>query len=515
MIRNLTQQGAVSADADVLVIGAGTVGLVIAAELAKAGLKVICLESGAEHQDADEHPLNEVVQTRSVYSGAAHGRFRCLGGSSTRWGGALIPFLEGDLKRRAWPIEHSEILSHLPAVERLFGLQAGSYETSDVLGATASDYVARLAKWPPFAKRNVANLFAAEIASEAGPSIWLNATATDFEVENGRLISVTGRASSGSSITVRAQEIVLAAGAIETTRLLLLMDRQNGGAACAPDDQIGRYFHDHLSVAIGELKDADLRSLNRLIGFRFEAGGTMRNLRFELANESPFRETVPPHFVHIGFDKETTGGFDALRDAFRAVQRRRLPNINTLLRLVRGAPWLFKAVWWRFIEKRLLFPEGARLHVHMVIEQAPRPDNRISLSATRTDVFGQPLAEIDWSISEIDIAALRRAGDAFQKSWDQSPLSRLARFVRRPDEDAERDLSKGGGIYHPTGSTRMGDEPAKAVVDRNLNLFRIPNITVLSTSVLPNGGGANPTLMLLLLAQRSVQRLKKVFKVTE
>jgi choline dehydrogenase-like flavoprotein len=40
-----------------------------------------------------------------------------------------------------------------------------------------------------------------------------------------------------------------------------------------------------------------------------------------------------------------------------------------------------------------------------------------------------------------------------------------------------------------------------------LRPFRLRNTTVLSTSVLPNGGGANPTMMLMLLAFRCIDRL--------
>ena len=46
---------------DVLVIGGGTVGLLLATRLAAAGRHVVVAESGGMSQSGETHPLNEVV----------------------------------------------------------------------------------------------------------------------------------------------------------------------------------------------------------------------------------------------------------------------------------------------------------------------------------------------------------------------------------------------------------------------------------------------------------------------
>src|SRR5580704_9439507 len=92
------------------------------------------MESGGREQATETHPLNHVIQLGDAYSGAAYGRFRCLGGTSTRWGGALIPFVEHDLRARpylglsAFPVGMEAIRPYLVEVESLFGLDPGSYE---------------------------------------------------------------------------------------------------------------------------------------------------------------------------------------------------------------------------------------------------------------------------------------------------------------------------------------------------------------------------------------------------
>jgi choline dehydrogenase-like flavoprotein len=143
----------------------------------------------------------------------------------------------------------------------------------------------------------------------------------------------------------------------------------------------------------------------------------------------------------------------------------------------------------------------------MVIEQAPRPENRITLAKNTLDAFGNPLAQIEWSVSDEDIKNLHIAVDTFEKTWNSSKLAKMARFARRPGDELARELVRGGGIYHPGGTTRMSTSANSGVVDEHLRVFGLANLRVVSTSVLPTGGGGNPTMMLLMLGLRCVDDL--------
>src|SRR6266404_9197065 len=128
MIHDLLGLGERDLRTDFLIIGAGTAGLPTSVLLSRdRRLKVVCLVSGGRHQDQERHPLNDVVQVSSFYRGAEDGRFRCLGGTSTRWGGALIPFQAADIDPAVWPISFEDLKAFIPEVESLFGLEAGPY----------------------------------------------------------------------------------------------------------------------------------------------------------------------------------------------------------------------------------------------------------------------------------------------------------------------------------------------------------------------------------------------------
>lgn len=507
MIHDLVGQGDLSRSCDVLVIGGGTAGLVIANFLARSGVSTICLESGGLQQAEESHPLNEVVQTGTPYAGAERGRFRCLGGTSTRWGGALIPFAAADLDAARWPLSMNDLAVWVQEVEKVFKLTPGPYE-DDLLQDGTDTFCSRQAKWPAFKNRNVFNLLFNETSSERGPTIWLNATAEKFSVDGGELREVCAKAPDGSSLTIRAKDVVLAAGAIESTRILLLIDKQNGNLVSEASPSLGKYFHDHLSCTVAKLEVTDRRALNRMVGFRFESAGTMRNVRFELKNTAKVRGGVVPCFAHVAFE-DAGGPFGALRDCYRALQQRTFPSPALLGRLASGTPWLARAVWWRFVEKRLLYPSDAAIQVVMVIEQNPVPENRITLSPDRVDRFGQPLAQINWSVTEIDRENMRRAINAFERSWSFSALSKVAKFTRMPAAQIDSALSQDGGIFHPGGSTRMAHTARDGVVDKDLRVFSIRNLRVVATSVLPTGGGANPTMMLLALALRCVADISR------
>ena len=134
MITDLTQgaETRLKAETDVLIVGAGIAGILLGIRLRQAGVGVTILESGGSSQSDEAHPLNRTIQLGQPYHGASNGRFRCLGGTSTRWGGALIPFARSDLLPRdyldltGFPVEPDELDADVPELEKIFGVDDGS-----------------------------------------------------------------------------------------------------------------------------------------------------------------------------------------------------------------------------------------------------------------------------------------------------------------------------------------------------------------------------------------------------
>ncbi|MFC3200259.1 GMC oxidoreductase [Alteromonas oceani] len=505
MITHIEKENGSVIECDIAIIGAGTVGLPVSVQIAQnSDLKIVCVESGDEHQNQDKHPLNKVNHIDKYYDGAENGRFRCLGGTSSRWGGALIPFQAADLNDSEWPISLSELEPYIPQLEEMFDLEKGEYTDSYFPYDLKSNHVNRLAKWPAFKKRNVANIFKPKAQKQENLNVYLGATVVGIKNIGDKKVLLTVLAESGKKVELFAKEVIIAAGAIETTRLALLIQLQNDNVN---NPNIGKYFSDHLSVSVGEIIPKAKTELNKIIGFRFTSGGGMRNIRFELANNSSKRKCLLPNFTHVGFETNSLGGFDYLREILQDVQKRKFPTLASFIGLLKHSPWFIRAVWWKFYHKRLLFPQNCKLIVHTVVEQHPIEKNRITLSDSEKDLHGSPIANIRWQISQDDINQIIDAAELFKETWNNCGLKELGEYKRFPIQMITSEVENSGGIFHPTSSTKMGHDETSGVVDKDLKMFGAPNIRLLSTSVLPTGGGANPTMMLLLLGQRLVSQL--------
>ena len=345
MIVDLHNSDNTTEDCDVLVIGGGTAGLLLTAQLHEKGHKVVCVESGGYAQATETHELNTVIQRGSTYEGAALGRFRCLGGTSTRWGGAMIPFLDIDLEQGEWPIGMNNLKEFIPRLEKIFNLFDGSFDGSS-FSCQNKNFITREAKWPPFKKRNVYRLFKGLLNAKNGPRVYINATVTHFNVSSESLDVVSAQAKNGIKLIIKAKKIIIASGCIESTRLLLLLNKQNPSSGSIKSSSLGEGFHDHLSCVVADLEVKDRKKLNRLVGLEFSKNGGMKNIRFEMNSNSEFRKIIPPCFFHVSFD-QSNGQFYALRAILRSLQKMSFPAINDVLTLLKGLPWLVKALYWK------------------------------------------------------------------------------------------------------------------------------------------------------------------------
>ena len=508
-------------ETDVLIVGAGIAGLVLADRLRRKNVRVTILESGGRDPSTDGDPLNQVIQLGDPYTGATQGRSRCLGGTSTMWGGALLPFLTNDLAARpylglpAFPVRMEELAPYLPEVDKLFGLDSGSYEEEFVRQIGASrrvptgddDFQVRFAKWPPFKNRNLALLLSKMLADDADLEVSVNSTVTEFEMsEGGRVTLVTARHESGRSVTVGAKRIVICAGAIETTRLLLLLDRQHESRIFQECEALGRYFYDHISLPVAEIEPRDVNRLNRMAGFRF-VGSTMRSLRFELTPRAQSSEGVGSAFGHISFRTTGSTGFDALRQFMRFQQRTGRIELCQLLSVVSELPYFVRVGFWRAFHRQLLWPRPAVYELHVVAEQLPKASNRVTLSVQR-DVLGLPVAAIDWRVTSEDWRTFAVFGKRFDSFWTRRGLQAIGtlKWLNQANEGSGAPASQ-TDVYHPGGSTRMGADPRTSVLDPNLKVFGISNLWTASTAAFPSGGGANPTLTLILFVMRLADHL--------
>src|ERR1700743_3446151 len=74
------------------VVGGGSAGLLLATRLAERGGEVLLLEAGGLELEERSQSLYDAKMGGDRHAGTTEGRYRTFGGSSTRWGGQLLPY---------------------------------------------------------------------------------------------------------------------------------------------------------------------------------------------------------------------------------------------------------------------------------------------------------------------------------------------------------------------------------------------------------------------------------------
>jgi choline dehydrogenase-like flavoprotein len=496
---------------DVCVIGAGAGGLYAASRLAEEGFRVVVIEAGGQICRSGAESGFDVAFLNERYVAAIDGRAFGVGGTTSKWGGLLIPHTKFDLRDSGHPFTEtwSKIVAAVadasPAVlGRLGHHPMEDFTTAALhqLGRVAKDLEKgglepKAALHLPPRKKNFAFLLKRR---RAQIRLLLNATARVgvFEAQGtpARLRAVRAVARNGNTVNVVAKRFVLAAGAIESARILLEAKEANPELPIPQCAAIGEFLSDHLSTTIAEVAPEKIAGAVAFLPFFSQ--GRMRSLRLidKLAPSGS-----PRAFAHFGFTTQSPG-FAVAREMIAAVQARRLPRLRQLVSGRAGLE-LMKLAAGKYMRSTLYRPRDLRIHLQLDVEQAPRRANRIALN-DQVDADGRRGVSIDWAVGDDDVANVRLLGRRMIGILDSS-CPYLAPLL--PVESVGNALRL-REAYHPVGTCRMGTDP-EAVVDLDLKVYGLSNLWVVSTGVLPSAGTANPTFTMLCLAERLVGHMSR------
>ena len=183
---------------------------------------------------------------------------------------------------------------------------------------------------------------------------------------------------------------------------------------------------------------------------------------------------------------------------------------NSILGAPRGAADIYKILRDRFIKKPkkpgfLVANRGGRYALHYHAEQVPNAESRITLG-TASDAYGVPRAVIDLRFVSQDVESVIDSHRLLDEALRANGIGRLE--YRYPAEQLrDKVFAHAADGYHQVGTTRMGDDPATSVVDRDLKVHGVENLWVASSSVFPTTGQANSTLLAVTFGMRLVEKL--------
>jgi choline dehydrogenase-like flavoprotein len=503
-------------EVDLVIVGAGAGGSVLAQRLARQGWRIVILEAGPFwHPDedwvSDEAGSHHLYWTQKRIIGGAdpielgkNNSGRGVGGSMVHYAGYTPRFHPSDFATKSvdgvgadWPIAYDDLLPHYERVEAELPVAGQDWpwghphryphSPHPVSGAAAvlREGARRCGIEMRVGPVGIVNgtfgnrphciyrgycLQGCKVNAKASPYVTHlpDALAHGVEIRADRMAlrveidDATGSARGvvyadgpgGPLRLQRARFVAVAGYSIETPRLLLAStSRRFPHGVGNGEDQVGRYV--------------------MVQGATQTAGRWRQELRMYKA---PPPEISSEQFYETDPDRGFARGF----------------SIQTVSPLPIG--WaehvLADGHWGRALREYMRdYNHWATIGV--LNELLPHPDNRVTL-ADETDPFGQPVARMDYTLSDNDKANM---------AWSTTVITEILQA------GGAQDVLTIQRFAHLIGGARMGSSPVDSVVDANQRSWAVPNLFVSDGSVCPTQGAANPALTIMALASRLGERM--------
>ena len=506
-------------ETDLCIVGAGAAGITLARELANHSIRVCLLESGTTDLDPANQDLNDGSNIGLRYYSLVSSRLRMFGGTTNHWAGESRPLDTLDFEARSWmphsgwPIARSDLEPFYVRAQTICKLGAFDYRperwpsrTTPTLEINDPRVITTVFQRNPPVRFGPA--YKGDLKAARNLRCFSNANVVDLEEDESR--NAIGRVRvatlSGNQFWVRARRFVLALGAIETTRLLLLSSVGKRRGYGRGKDPVGKFFAEHPYTEIGILKPSKPWVARQLIDRateRVDGVGIVRGYTFK---ENVLRSQKLPNFqVFLGEIEPVKKA--SLRHLFSSLKRGQLPDrLGDNLGRVMGN---FDEVSWNPADFAAPHRGGVSplLRVSATFEPVPDPESRVVL-LKRKDALGQPRVGLQWRVDPAQKASLRRIAKTTAAAFAASGLGRMRMSL---DEDDTRWQETPMGSWHQMGTTRMHEDPQQGVVDSNCRVHGLSNLFIASGSVFPTAGYANPTLTIVALAVRMADHLKAEF----
>lgn len=532
----------VDIQADVIVVGSGVAGALLAAKVAEAGIKVAIIEAGAKVDRAEatqrywdalikvpecpypptpqaEHPISN--DPDYWYRQTGPDKFKStyvkvVGGTTWHWLGTCLRHVPADFRLKSlygrgvdWPISYDDLEPFYGQAENEIGVAGDSYEP---LGSPRST---------PYPMPAIPQTYLDKAFAKAleGTAYQVRATPQGRNsTERDERPSCCGNASCIPICPVQAKydatvhvERALKSGAAlyDQTTATFIETGPDGRIAAIrvkrPDGSEGRAVGKVFVIAAHAIETPRLllNSVSEATPRGVANGSDQvgRNLMDHPVQLS-WALTNDPVWPYRG--PLSTSGIENLRDGpFRAERpATRIEIGNDGWSWPTGAPVSTAAELARTglrgkaLDEALKHHTSRHVRMASLIEQLPDPENRVTLDPAEKDMYGVPLPRIAFRLDDYVKTGLADARKAHEEIF-----ARLGTTHVRHQPEAE-------GAGHIIGTARMGEDPKTSVVDAELRSHDHRNLFILGSAVFPTSATANPTLTIAALSLRAVEAVK-------
>jgi choline dehydrogenase-like flavoprotein len=546
--------------AEVAVVGAGPAGIVLALELARAGRRVVLLESGGTSFDPDVQRLGDTVGGDAHHVEMSLATRRQVGGASNLWGGRCVPFDPIDFEPRPlvgetrWPVTYEELSRYLAracawclcgeAVFDAAGVPELAARTIVPGFADGEVRAGTLERWS--LPTNFGRRYRAALTGS--PTLRLETGLTCTEIvsrptDGGRfgVDHLEGRGGDGRVVRVRAARYVIAAGGLESTRLLFASTRTHPAGIGNHSGHLGRWYMAHVEARVARVHFTTPPAAT-IHGHERDGAGVYVRRRFTLAPAVQLEQGLPNaalwlvnpevgdashgngvlSFVYLALRSPLGRHFvaEGIRQAHLKVSRPttvRAHVRNVLGDLGPASAFALTFGYRRFLRRGRKVPGffvRSAANVYPLLyhgEHLPHWESFIAPTAQR-DALGMPRLQTHLHFDEQDVCSVRRAHEVLDRSLRAQGLGHVELLYDDVEETVRAQLFGG---YHQAGTTRMSARPEDGVVDRNLAVHGFDDLFVASSSTFPTSSQANSTFMLIAFALRLADHLADEWRAEE
>lgn len=487
---------------DVCIVGAGAAGITLARALKSERLSICLLESGGFDFDDDTQALYGGVLDAAGFGPSTYlssSRLRFFGGTTNHWNGMCRPLDPIDFAIRpwvahsGWPINRDDLAPYYERAAEVLQFRPFNERWGDItlhaqsLVPPKGVLIGRTFRYSP--PTRFGTVYRQELVEARTVDILLQANAVHLDLNEAgtavERVQVAGL--NRKRVTVTARLFVLATGGIENARLLLVSDSVHRSGLGNGSDCVGRFFMEHPELTVAHLlmtSPAALEDVRLLadqsallcLSEQTQREHELLNANIELDLPAALRESEAGGFpLAIG---DTIEHLDRL--GFEADPETEPTETPGLTRC------------------------------YIRAESAPRPESRVTLEDRATDALGMRRPRLTFVMDTLESRTFVRTMEIVARELGVRQAGRLMLVLA---EGAE-SLPVGGpawgrirGGSHHMGTTRMSNNPAEGVVDRDCGVHGVSNLYVAGSSVFPTGGMANPTFTIVALALRMAEHI--------
>jgi len=529
--------------ADIVIVGSGVAGSLVATRLARAGLTVVILEAGPRVQRAAAlaqyrsalikipecpypdtpyapHPVSDNADHYYLQDGPdkfASPYLRLVGGTTWHWLGTTLRLVPDDFKLRSrfgvgvdWPISYDDLEPWYCEAERELG----------VAGDPNADLQAMRSQ--PYPLPPIPLSYADQRAAAALASTPYKAVATPQARNSERYDNRPACCGSSSCIpicpvqakydaTTHVAQAERAGAQIVPEAIVSHVDVGADGRITSltvtrPDGTQDRATGKVFVIAAHGIETPKLllqsRSDRLPKGVANSSDQVGRNL-MDHPSQLNWALAGEPLGVYRG--PLSTAGIESTRagDWRRDHGAFRIQFDNRGWEWPTGAPHstvsalVTRGLRGAALDAALADRSSREINFVPMVEQLPLPENRIVPDFDRRDAIGIPRPRVAYRIDDYSRRALEHG---------RRIVREFMAAMKATEVHEAPDIVAAG---HIMGTYRMGTDPKQSVVNVDQRAHDHPNLFLLGSGVFPTGAASNPTLTIAALALRAVGAIQK------